>query len=644
MTSDSARAKQRRNTSILPFGALVGLAPAEQALLLLAVEPRLRGVVLAAPAGSGKSSLVRSYRTLLDLAPATFVELGPGADEASVLGGLDIEATLHGGMRVLRRGLLARANGGVIAVDSLNLLPDRVINPLLGALDAGEIRLEREGLSQSCPAHFALLACYDPAEGPPRRHLLDRVGLLVVLPAASSVEQRSEIVRRNLLPVGVQWGEQAEMFQGLILAAREQLPTVEIEAAAVEQLIGLARELGVEGHRADLFAVHAARAAAALALRATVEPEDLDVALQLVLLPRATRLPQTEEATSTPPMADDQATGDSVEDHDGPSERRTTQPGVDQTLPDEAVALDEAAQDSKEPTSQEPTPAEQVLTAVATLLPEDLMHLPFRAVRRGRAGSRGTINGPRGRHIRSLPGNPRRQRIDIVATLRAAAVQQPLRRACTIGGGLPGAPLMLRAEDLQVKHFQSKAGTLFCLAVDASGSMAIHRMRQAKGAVNDLLHQAYIHRDRVALLAFRGTTAQLLLPPSQSVELARRALDLLPTGGGTPLAAALLQAMAVAQQAKGRGIMQTVLVLLTDGRANVGLRAPRSGVDQELDQLGRQVAAAGIQSIVIDTQRSYLGNGEARQLATRLSGRYLYLPHASGADIAGLARTVSTGG
>ena len=197
--------------------------------------------------------------------------------------------------------------------------------------------------------------------------------------------------------------------------------------------------------------------------------------------------------------------------------------------------------------------------------------------------------------------------------------------------------MLLRADDLRIKQYRSKAGALFLFAVDASGSMALHRMRQAKGAVHALLQKAYVHRDRVALLAFRGQSAELLLPPSQSVELARRALDLLPTGGGTPLAAALLAAIDVAQQARARGIMQTVLVLLTDGRANVGLRAGRDQVAEELQTLGRAVVAAGIQTIVVDTQRTYLSRGEARKLAEWLAGEYVYLPNAQGDQIAALA-------
>lgn len=624
----------------LPFPALVGLEPAQQALLLLAVEPQLRGVVLAASAGSGKSSLARGMRALLGQSAAPFVELPLGADEEALLGGLDIQATLRTGTRVLRPGVLARAHGGTIYVDGLNLLPDGTANLLLSALESGEVRIEREGISACMPAQFRLIGSYDPAEGMPRRHLLDRAGLLVVLPPAATTEQRAEVVRRNrahhwathaqrsqsaaIATTHAQhtasWADELELLQGVMQAAREQLAQVHITDAQAEQLVAFALACGVEGHRADTFAARAACASAALALRDEVAPEDIELAARLVILPRATRIPEPPPEQPQPPQEQPQP----------PQESPPPVPDDEQNAEPDAQSL----------------PEEQLLSALATELPAELAALPFRALRRGRSGSRGTTSGKRGRHIRSIPGDPRRARIDIAATLRAAAPWQPLRLTTDQqqpttaiqppGGGRPSS-VVLRADDLRVKQFRSKAGALFCFAVDASGSMALHRMRQAKGAVHALLQQAYIHRDRVALLAFRGQRAELLLPPSQSVELARRALDLLPTGGGTPLAAALLGALDIAAQARSRGIMQTVLVILTDGRANIGVRAERTDIATELQHLSHQVAAAGINTVVVDTQRSYLSRGEAQKLAGWLNGQYIYLPNASGEQIAAMA-------
>jgi magnesium chelatase subunit D len=599
----------------LPLPALVGLELAQQALLLLAVEPRLRGMAVGAPAGAGKSSLARGMRDLLcsDDRSVPFVELPLGIDEAGLLGGLDIEATLRAGRRVARAGALARADGGILYADQVNLLPDAIINPLIAAIDTGEVRLEREGLSIRSPARFVFIGSYDPAEGLPRRHLLDRLGLLLVLPRTMNEQARAEVVRRNMRRAPTQasdaYTDELDLLRGLVLAAREQLPQVQIADEQIEQLLAMATLCGVEGHRADTFAVYAACAAAALGLRDRVEQEDLELAVRLVILPRATRLP--------PPP-------------DQPPDQAPPPPPPD--------AEDDTSDAPPEPPSDEELtiPPEQVLSALAAELPVELEQLPFRALRRGKTGSRGTVAGKRGRHIRSIPGDPRRGRIDVSATLRVAAPFQPLRRS-QAGADAQSSRVLLRADDLRIKQYRSKAGALFLFAVDASGSMALHRMRQAKGAVHALLQKAYVHRDRVALLAFRGQSAELLLPPSQSVELARRALDLLPTGGGTPLAAALLAAIDVAQQARARGIMQTVLVLLTDGRANVGLRAGRDQVAEELQTLGRAVVASGIQTIVVDTQRTYLSRGEARKLAEWLAGEYVYLPNAQGEQIAALA-------
>ncbi|NJL05610.1 MAG: VWA domain-containing protein, partial [Chloroflexaceae bacterium] len=241
-------------------------------------------------------------------------------------------------------------------------------------------------------------------------------------------------------------------------------------------------------------------------------------------------------------------------------------------------------------------------------------------------------------------GKPGRGRLDVIATLRAAAPWQPARQAeHPPPDGADGAVrrVQLRSDDLHIKQFRSKAGTLFCFLVDASGSMALHRMRQAKGAINALLQQAYVHRDQVALIAFRGEQAEVLLPPSQSVELAKRALDVLPTGGGTPLASALLAAWQIAQHARSRGIQQTSLVLITDGRPNMPLQPqPDQSRDErlahareEVQRLAGRLRNEGLTAVVIDTQRNFLSRGEARQLAEWLGGRYVYLPQGNSREI-----------
>ena len=600
--------------SHLPLPALVGLETAQHALLLLAVEPRLGGVIFAARAGTGKSCLARGMRALLDGEHSPFVEIPTSIDVDNLLCSVDLPATLQTGKLVLNPGALARAHGGVAHIDGINLLPDAVVNLLLAVLDEGEVRIEREGLSRRLPARFRLVASYDPAEGAPRSHLLDRVGLMVKLPGLPDPAQRAEVVRRNLQGNLETWLDEEEMLRGWVMAAQAQLPTVTISDAQVEQLCATAVLYGVQGHRADLFAVRAACAAAALGLRDEVVDDDLSMALRLVILPRATRIPQPAQAD--PP----------------PVEEETPPP------PEQSDGDEQQAPDSEQDPGLTP-PLTQILAALTTELPESLEDLNFSHQRRGRAGSRGSLNGKRGRHLRSLPGDPSRGRIDASATLRAAAPWQPLRAARPTARVREAGSFHFEVDDIRIKQFRSKAGALFCFLVDASGSMALHRMRQAKGAVHTLLQKAYVHRDRVALIAFRGEQAELLMPPTQSVELARHALDLLPTGGGTPLASALLLADDVARQARQRGVQQTVLVLLTDGRANVPARAGVV-VRDELTQIGRYLAASPIRIMVVDTQRAYLSRGEAARLAEMLGGEYAYLPGADGARIAELAGNV----
>ncbi len=593
----------------MPIGGLVALDVPRLALMMLAVDPALRGVALAAPAGSGKSALLHGMRELQPDLP--WVELPLGCDSEALLGGLDLEATLQQGRRVIRSGALARAHGGFLLAESCNLMDDGSANTLLGALEDGVVRIEREGLSLRSPAEFRLLTSFDPSEGAPRAHLLDRLGMIVMMPTIRAGEARASIVRRHLQPDAETWSDEAQLLRGLIESAREQLPRIKLGDAQRRELIRTADALGVQGHRADLFAIRVARASAALGLRDEVQREDLELAARLVLLPRATRQP--EQSASAPPPES---------------------PTPESTPPPEA--RDEMDSDSKSlPSEEELELAEEVLESLAVELPDALASLSFARQRSGRSGSRGATSGQRGRHVSSVPGLPRGQRLDVIATLRAAARWQRVRTRRRQG-------IALTSDDFRIKKYRSKAGALFIFAVDASGSMALNRMRQAKGAVHALLEQAYVNRDRVALLAFRGHEADLLLPPTGSVELLRRAVDQLPTGGGTPLAASLVASLEVAEQAKRRGFGNIVLVLLTDGRANVGLKADRSGVDTEVKQLAHAVAATGIRSLVIDTQRSFLSQGNATQLARALAGDYLYLPNAQGTAIAAAARQVAS--
>lgn len=246
---------------------------------------------------------------------------------------------------------------------------------------------------------------------------------------------------------------------------------------------------------------------------------------------------------------------------------------------------------------------------------------------RGRSsGKQGTErDSTHGRYVRSSERAGSHRRVALDATLRAAVVSrssrglQPADREPTI---------KIKPDDLRFKQLRQKSGILFVFAVDASGSMALGRLAQAKGALIGLLQTAYVRRDSVALISFRGESAEVLLPPTRSVAAARRLVDALPAGGGTPVAAGLLSALELARTAQRRSRQQVLLVILTDGRANVGLRAgkDRGAIAAELSHIASELLSEGITSVVLDTAPKFVSRGEACELAEILRARYVYLP------------------
>ncbi len=624
------------------FTSLVGLDTAKQALLLLAVNPALAGVAMAATVGSGKSTLARAYAELMpDDAP--FVELPVNVTEDRLIGGLDMEATLATGQRVIERGVLARAHGGALYADGLNLLDASVVAVLMETMANGVVRIEREGLSATHVARFVLVGTYDTSDGELRRGLLDRIGMIVPFAPLNDARARVEVVRRNeprrhvlRQAVDVEEKEETEILKEMIAVARELLPRVQISDEQIAALVQMSISMGVEGNRADVFAVQAALAKAALDGRTEVDNDDLKLAVRLVLVPRATQMPEAarEEA----------------------EEQRSE--GAEEDKGDREDAEDKSS------TNSEPQIEELLLEAAQAELPADILTLPFAMQRKGKSGSRGvTLNNKRGRFVSAVAGAPRGNRVALVQTLLAAAPWQRLRRieherlkiekgSSDSGVSIFNTRFSIHPSDVRIKRYRDKAGMLYIFVVDASGSMAINRMREAKGAAIRLLQDAYVHRDQVALISFRGQQAQVLLEPSQSVERAKRELDVLPTGGGTPLASALLAAWQTARLAKSKGIWQATLVMMTDGRGNIPLyplpagegrvraefASTRDEIQVELQKLASLVRGDGINAVVVDTQANYLSRGEAPKLAQWLGGRYVYLPNAKAEQILGAVK------
>ncbi len=610
---------------MIAFTDIIGMDMAKQALLLLAVDPSLGGVIIPASVGSGKSSLARAFADVLpDETP--FVDLPLNVTEDRLIGGLDLEAAIAAGERVIEQGLLAKAHKGVLYVDSLSLLEATATSHVMDAMSRGAVLVEREGLSEVHPSEFMLVGTYDPTDGDVRMGLMDRIGLIVPFTKQNDYRARYEIVKKVMRETPNEDAEdEVRMLGGLVQAGREQLNHVAIRKEQIEGLVQSALALGVEGNRADVFAIKTAIASAALSGRNDVEEEDLKIAAKLVLVPRATRVPEAEAEDQEPPPP--------------------PPPEMEEAPEEAGQSEDDDGPDSDPQNKEEQTPEqieELLMDAIETEIPESVLNISMAAKSKSRSGHRGeALNNRRGRFIRSQMGEIRSGKIAIIPTLIAASPWQKSRKN---EYKHRKDSLIIMKDDVRIKKFRDKAGTLYVFIVDASGSMAINRMRQAKGAVSQLLQSAYVHRDQVALIAFRGQMAQVLLPPSQSVERAKRALDVLPTGGGTPLASALYMGWQEAVQMRSKGITQSMLVLITDGRGNIAYNIEQNGTDEprkpskeeiskEVESFAKIIQADGVDSVVIDTQMNYLSRGEAPKLAKALGGRYMYLPNAKAEQI-----------
>lgn len=553
--------------------------PAAEALAILAVDPHgLGGAVLRARPGPHLDAWLASLRAARPDLPIRKVpsHVAPGR----LAGEIDVVATLAEGRRRGRRGLLAEADGGLVLVPMAERLDPGVAAVLAEALDTGTVGPREHGL-EVWPARVAAVLVDEsrPDERGAPALLADRLALH--------------------LPVDPRPGGQTvgPLDPRRVARARARLDRVSVGDEAVAALASAAHALGVDGVRPLLGAVRAARARAALHGRAAPSDDDLAVAVSLVLLPRAVRLPPPPEAQAQEP-----------EPPPPPPPRNDDGEGTN---------------DATEPSGPL---ADRIVAAARARLPEGLDDLEAgRGV--GGGGRRGALIRQlrHGRRVGARPGDPRREgRIDLTATLRAAAPWQRSRRLRD-----PDAPgrLRIRSGDLHVQIRARRAATATVFVVDASGSQAMHRLAEVKGAVELLLAESYVRREQVALVMFRGRDAELVLPPTRALARARRVLAGLVGGGGTPLARGILEGLRVALRVRSDEASPR-LVILSDGRPNVDARGEGGRPQARSDALSvaAQVRVADVPALVLDT--SPRGEPFTGELAAALGGRVVHLPRA----------------
>ena len=671
-----------------PLAALVGQEQLKSALLLCAVNPGIGGVLIRGDKGSAKSTAARGLAGVMapidrvvgcayncapgepapscevcsgmassvETTPVPFVNLPLGASEDRVLGSLDFERALKDGRKAFQPGLLASAHRGILYIDEVNLLPDHLVDVLLDAAAMGINRVQREGLSVQHPARIALVGTMNQEEGELRPQLLDRFGMMVEVRAPQEPRLRAEIVRRRLAweadpeSFGRTWSFQQVALRERVLRAQALLPKVTITEGLLLLISELCCSQGVTSLRADLVMNKAARALAALQGRTSVEPDDLSQAAMIVLPHRRRARPfeqpgldegelqrlmrraassssaddENDANQAAPDAGNSGRGGDHAGEDDSGGAAGETRGGLGGRGRNES--RDRAGADGlrggasgapdRDSIAGDGEPIEHVFSA-GIVGPPPRIELRSGFVAGGVVGRRSVApESRRGREVRAVP-DVRPTDLAVTATLHHSLMRT--------GGLSATGRLDVSAEDLHQKVKAGRQGCLMLFVVDASGSMAaLQRVELVKATVLSLLRDAYERRDEVGVIAFRGTTAELLLSPTRSVDTAEKQLRDLPTGGRTPLAHALQVATDVLNRSSGASRPEPLLIVVSDGKANVALDGTGDAWQQSLEY-AQTLARKGIAALVLDTEVGFVRMGRAGDLAAALGAQCLSL-------------------
>jgi len=619
-----------------PFSALVGHDRLRLALVLCAVRPDIGGVLIRGEKGTAKSTAVRALAAVLAEVDddARLVELPIGATEDRVVGSLDLQKVLRDGEHAFSPGLLARAHGGVLYVDEVNLLHDHLVDVLLDAAAMGRVHIERDGVSHSHDARFVLIGTMNPEEGELRPQLLDRFGLTVDVAASRDVDVRVQVIRSRLAfeadPPGfaARYAEADAELASRIAAARLSVADVVLPDNELRRIAALCAAFDVDGMRADLVLARTAVAHAAWRGSQTVEEEDIRVAAELALPHRRRRDPFDDPGLDPERLDEALSQTEEAPEDPEPDPEPPGGGGADDPAQDSAPQTDSSGNGQQgeggQPTGNGAPPTRSSAPPSATFRTKALV-VP--GVGEGAPGRRSRARNRTGSTVGSTEVAGEGHGTHVFATLLAAVNNQ--RR--------PGRP-QVQPDDVRRAVREGREGNLVIFVVDASGSMAARdRMSAVGGATLSLLRDAYQRRDKVAVITFRGQRADVLLPPTSSVYIAGRRLARFDTGGKTPLAQGLLAARDVVLREKARDrARRPLVVVLTDGRATGGP-----------DPLGRTATAArllvaeGAAAVVVDCETSFVRLGLAEQLARQLDAPAVRLAQLQAGELTSLVKTAA---
>ena len=582
--------------------------------------------------------------------------------EDRLIGSADLEESVKSGKTVFSPGLLAKAHRGVLYIDDLNLLDSETANILLNVVTDGYVIVEREGISVRYPCRPLMIATFNPEEADLRDHLLDRIAVALSADAQTlTIDERLEAVTSvlNFNSGGAQFTEDAkaaleeaeeqeENLKTAIVFAREYIKDLKLAPTQIQYLCEEATRAGCQGHRAEIFAVEVAKASAALEGR-QVNSEDLRLAVKLAIAPRGTFIntPMDQDEMMPPPPPPPPPPQQNMDEQNEDKEDEEKEE-------EEKEEPDEDQEDT--PDQAEPEiPQEFMFDIDSTPIDPDLIEFSARE-RSGKGGGRGLIfSQDRGRYIKPMLPKGKVTRLAVDATLRASAPYQKSRKARSIGTKNEGRGVFIENSDVRVKKMARKAGSLIIFVVDASGSMALNRMNAAKGAAMSLLTEAYQSRDQISLIPFQGEEADVLLPPTKSITMARKRLEAMPCGGGSPLAHALQTAMLTGINAQKTGdVGKVVVVCISDGRANVPMcvsmgeefdpeadedskdgKPSRKYLKEEVLATAKKLGALpGFNLLCIDTENKFISTGLAKEIANAACGKYHQIAKADGNAIA----------